>query len=74
MKENQTLVPWNPANKFAALCEFYRIKALNRDHGTFSCLAGETFPEGWHAAFKSGVWEEKGIYGDNFRAFFGLSS
>jgi hypothetical protein len=60
--------PW-----LEALGKFYKGKlALAPKVGVFSCAAVESFPHGWLAAFKSGVWPEGGDYGDNFREFFGL--
>lgn len=60
-------------DKFAALCSFYHIKN-DTGYGLFSCLAGETFPDGWIKAIAEEKWEEKGIYGDNFRKCFGLKT
>jgi len=71
-KSRRDSVPKSPQDKFTSLCLFYRTKNKEPDSGLFSCLAGEMFPDSWHAAFESGVWEEKGVYGDNFRKYFGL--
>lgn len=60
--------PW-----VTALGEFYKRKNIaDNKAGVFSCEAAGQFPHGWHAAFESGIWNEPGEYGDNFRAFFGL--
>lgn len=61
----------NNPDRFLALQEFYREKN-KRGFGLFSCLAGESFPDGWIKAINSGVWDEAGVYGDNFRKCFEL--
>lgn len=61
----------NEPDKFKALAKFYREKNSN-GYGLFSTLAGETFPNGWIEAIKNNKWEEKGIYGDNFRLTFNI--
>ena len=79
-KRNQDLVPRETAETngpygswVETLSAFYRAKRdADPKAGLFSCTAAGDFPHGWHAAFASGVWKEKGPYGDNFRAFFGL--
>lgn len=59
-------------DKFTTLKAFYSWK--NHMHfGLFSCHAGETFPDGWVKAIASGVWNEEGVYGDNFRETFDLN-
>jgi hypothetical protein len=70
MKQILLKIPEEESDNFQALMKFYRAKN-NAGYGTFSCLAGETFPDGWIKAFDNG-WNEKGIYGDNFRKTFGL--
>lgn len=67
-----TILENNNSDRFAALCEFYRFKN-SLGFGLFSTLAGETFPQEWFKALECGAWEEKGVYGDNFRKAFGLT-
>lgn len=73
MKSNQALVQIPIKDWFAALRAFYRMKyAVNPRAGVFSCEAAAQFPMGWLKAFETGTWDEEGVYGDNFREFFGL--
>ena len=60
------------SDEFKALLQFYNWKNKNTNIGLFSTLAGGSFPDGWLKAFESGIWNEKGEYGDNFRECFGL--
>lgn len=66
------LVMFHQGDNFSALKSFYRMKHAKGFSGLFSCHAAENFPHGWLKAINSGVWEEKGIYGDNFREVFNL--
>ena len=70
MKETLYNILKEEPDRFEALMKFYRAKN-KAGYGIFSCLAGETFPDGWIKSFESG-WDEQGIYGDNFRNTFGL--
>ena len=56
---------------FTNLCAFYSEKN-KRGFGLFSCLAGESFPKKWVEEISAGEWDEKGVYGDNFRKAFKL--
>lgn len=60
-----------PTDRFKGLSEFY-IEKNRMGFGLFSTLAGETFPNGWIKSIEAGVWEEEGIYGNNFREAFDL--
>lgn len=66
------LLMFHQGDNFSALKSFYRLKHAKGFLGLFSCHAAENFPIGWLGAIKNGTWEEKGIYGDNFREVFGL--
>ena len=69
---NRNLVPLTTNDWFNDMSSFYSQKHTQPNAPIFSSLAAERFPEGWHAAFKAGVWDEEGEYGDNFRKYFGL--
>lgn len=63
------------SDRFTALSKFYREKNLSgKGYGIFSTFAAESFPEGWLKALETGVWNETGVYGDNFRKCFELTS
>lgn len=68
----RSLVPVFTVDWFREISAFYRNKHKEKDTPVFSCNAAEQFPGGWRKAFETGIWDEEGEYGDNFRAYFSL--